>query len=146
MNELTLLIHPAICWPFPSKKKYCNTRDFDEVDSFTYSFSVILHDLKESWWECQWRDSESVFCKGLFWHGCQEKSGWLYIVYAHPPTKNYLSQLSCHIIKGKEQSISFVSSHFWGDKAVRFPFCKKQNYYYFSSSLPLSLSPLSLGV
>lgn len=63
-----------------------------------------------------------------------------------PPTKNYLSQLSCHIIKGKEQSSSFVSSHFWGDKAVRFSFCKKQNYYYFSSSLPLAVPPLSGGL
>lgn len=71
-------------------------------------------------------------------------SGWLYIVYAHPPTKNYLSQLSCHIIKGKEQSGSFVSSHFWGDKEGTFSFFgkkkKKTNFFF------LCLPPLSGGL
>lgn len=59
-----------------------------------------------------------------------------------PPTKNYLSQLSCHIIKGKEQSGSFVSSHFWGDKEGTFFWLKKKTKLFFFLCLP----PLSGGL
>lgn len=46
MNELTLLIHSAICWPFPSKKKKKTTvidaSFFNELDCLTYSCFVLF--------------------------------------------------------------------------------------------------------
>lgn len=50
--------------------------------------------------------------------------------------RNFLSQLSCHTIKGKEQSSRFVSSHLWVDKAVTF---FVQTLYFSLSSTSLSL-------
>lgn len=147
VNELTLVIDSAICWPFPSKKNstVLDVSFFIEVDSFTYFFYFSNIARFE-------RSLTRVSVKG-FWkcvlHGLilTQMSGkeWL-IVHSVcapsplPPQKSYLSQFSCHIIKGKEQSSSFVSSNFWGDKAVTF--LHKKNKYFF---LPLSLPP-SLGV
>lgn len=49
---------------------------------------------------------------------------------------NFSSQLSCHTIKGKEQSSHFVSSHLRVDKAVTF---FVQTLYFSLSSTSLSL-------
>lgn len=58
------------------------------------------------------------------------------------PQTNFLSQLSCHTVKGKEQSSSFVSCHFWIDKAVTF--FPLETLYFSLSLFHLSLLSLSL--
>lgn len=53
------------------------------------------------------------------------------------PHTNSLSQLSCHTVKGKEQSSSFASCHFWVDKAVT-------SFFFWKFFISLSLPPPSL--
>lgn len=159
MNELTLLIHSAICWPFPSKKKKKTTvidvSFFNELDCLTYScfvlFCFVIYLFSNiAWFERSLtRVAVKGFLKyvlqGLILTGVLGKE-WLIVhsvcnPFPPPPppphihTRTHLSQLSCHIIKRTKQHLCVKS------------FLQRQSSDFFCTNIffPLSL-PLCLGV
>lgn len=83
-----------------------------------------------------WRKPKGVkmcFARAYFDMGVRKRVAECTYVLPHT---NFLSRLSCHTVKGEEQSSNFVSCHFWVDKAVTF--------FVWSLFISLSLPPPSL--